>query len=93
LSSACRSNCRPSDGPGFALGEESRVFEPIYRGRGQAQSNSTSGADHDRTSPQGVGLGLSLVRRIAEAHGGRAYATNRKGGGALVVMELPSASG
>jgi signal transduction histidine kinase len=66
------------DGPGFLPGEESRIFEPFYRrpnGKAEAQS---------------LGLGLALVQRIAEAHGGRAYARNRDGGGALVGVELPA---
>lgn len=63
-------------GPGFASGEEARAFESFYRG--------------DRTSEKpGLGLGLSLVKRIAEAHGGLAYARNREGSGAVVGIELP----
>jgi signal transduction histidine kinase len=61
-------------GEGFAEGEEARVFEPFYR-RGENGS---------------LGLGLSLVKRIAEAHGGRAYAANRDEGGARVGVELPA---
>ena len=38
----------------------------------------------------GAGLGLSIVRVIAEAHGGRACAANRDGGGADVWLSLPS---
>ncbi len=65
-------------GPGFASGEELKAFESFYQG--------------DRTSEKsGLGLGLSLVRRIAEAHSGRAYARNREGGGAVVGIELPRA--
>ncbi len=60
-------------GPGFAPDELERLFLPF-----QQTSTSTQ-----------VGLGLSLVRRIAEAHGGRAYAENRPDGGALVAIELP----
>jgi two-component system, OmpR family, sensor kinase len=37
----------------------------------------------------GAGLGLSIVRVIAEAHGGRAYAANREEGGADVWVTLP----
>jgi signal transduction histidine kinase len=60
-------------GDGFADGDEAKVFEPFYR-RGENGS---------------LGLGLSLVKRIAEAHGGRAYAENRGEGGARVGVELP----
>jgi two-component system, OmpR family, sensor kinase len=61
-------------GDGFGVGEEARIFEPFYR-RGENGS---------------LGLGLALVKRIAEAHGGRAYAENREGGGARVGVELPA---
>ncbi len=62
------------DGPGFAQGEELQVFQPFYRGKNGGEAS--------------VGLGLALVKRIAEAHGGRAYAQNREGGGARVGIEL-----
>jgi two-component system OmpR family sensor kinase len=64
-------------GEGFVAGEEARVFEPFYR----------------RSEQGSLGLGLSLVKRIAEAHGGRAYAANRQGGGARVGVELPAPAG
>jgi two-component system OmpR family sensor kinase len=41
----------------------------------------------------GVGLGLSIVRAIAEAHGGRADAENRATGGAHVWLTLPRTGG
>ncbi|MBM4361196.1 MAG: HAMP domain-containing histidine kinase [Deltaproteobacteria bacterium] len=63
-------------GPGFAPEHAARAFEPFERG-------GTS------LHPSSLGLGLSLVRRIAEAHGGRAFAEAREGGGARVVLELP----
>jgi heavy metal sensor kinase len=40
----------------------------------------------------GAGLGLSIVRVIAEAHGGAARAANRDGGGADVWVALPANS-
>ena len=61
-------------GSGFEPGEEARVFDPFYSGRGEGGS---------------LGLGLSLVKRIAEAHGGRVYAKNREPQGACVGIELP----
>ncbi len=62
-------------GEGFVAGEEGRIFEPFYR----------------RSEQGSLGLGLALVKRIAEAHGGRAYASNREDGGASVGVELPVA--
>ncbi|MBL8679574.1 MAG: HAMP domain-containing histidine kinase [Myxococcales bacterium] len=68
------------DGDGFAPGEEERVFEPFFRGNRDGEQEA-----------RGVGLGLALVRRIAEAHGGKAWAENRAAGGARVVMVFPVA--
>lgn len=57
-------------GPGFADGEQERVFESFVQGRAREGGS--------------LGLGLSLVLRIARAHGGRAWARNRAQGGACV---------
>lgn len=65
-------------GPGFADGEEEAVFQPFVSGRASA---------HD-----GTGLGLALVRRIARAHDGRAWASNAPPGGARVTLRLPRTS-
>jgi two-component system, OmpR family, sensor kinase len=64
-------------GPGIPPGEETRLFQPFRRG-----SRSSDGEE------AGLGLGLALVRRIAEAHGGRAFAENRPGGGARVGFSV-----
>ena len=64
-------------GPGFSKDDLTRAFEPFRRG-----PTKSDGA-------VSLGLGLSLVARIARAHGGRAYAENQPGGGATVVIELP----
>ncbi len=66
-------------GPGFAAGEEARVFDRFYRGNGDAGHHGS------------LGLGLALVRRIAVAHGGQAEAGNRPEGGARLTLELPVA--
>jgi len=41
------------------------------------------------TKPQGLGLGLSLSRSIVFAHGGRLWAENRAGGGAVFHCTIP----
>jgi signal transduction histidine kinase len=69
-------------GPGFSDELLAKAFEPFVKG------------DAARTPGSGYGLGLALVRRIAEAHGGRSFARNARpedGGGAEVAVELPLA--
>ena len=39
--------------------------------------------------PSATGLGLTICRGIVEAHGGRMWAENRPGGGAVVRFTLP----
>jgi len=42
-----------------------------------------------RRDRSGTGVGLALVRRIVEAHGGRAWVEDRPGGGSRFRVELP----
>jgi two-component system sensor histidine kinase KdpD len=60
-------------GPGLKLDELERVFDKFY---------------HSPSSP-GSGLGLAICRAIIQAHGGRIWAENRKGGGAIFQFTLP----
>ena len=62
-------------GPGITSGEESRIFDKFYRGKIAREG--------------GVGLGLTICRGIVEAHGGRIWAENRPGGGALFRFTIP----
>ncbi|HVM11968.1 MAG TPA: ATP-binding protein [Actinomycetota bacterium] len=64
------------DGPGIPEDELPRVFDR-YR---QAT---------ERTERGSVGLGLYIVRNLAEAHGGRAWAENAPGKGARITFTLP----
>jgi signal transduction histidine kinase len=64
-------------GPGVPEALRERIFEPFYRLPGHAE---TAG---------GVGLGLSLVKQIAERHGGRVRCEPRDGGGSCFVLTLP----
>ncbi len=70
--------CVEDSGPGFAAGESAEAFQPFRRGITAKQGEQT-----------GLGLGLALVRRIAEAHGGQAFAENRSDGGARVGFRVP----
>jgi signal transduction histidine kinase len=63
-------------GPGFDSAMLSQAFEPFRRG------------DSANRSASSLGLGLSLVQRIAAAHGGRAWAENGADGGAVVGFEV-----
>ena len=77
------------DGPGFAPGDEVRVFDPFVQ-RPSAFDSSRDGSIAPGPEDRGaLGLGLSLVKRIAEAHGGAVDASNRAQGGARVAIEFP----
>jgi signal transduction histidine kinase len=43
------------------------------------------------TKDHGIGLGLSIVRTIVETYGGKIWAENRAGGGAVLRFTLPLA--
>ena len=66
-------------GPGVPEAFRERIFEPFFRLPGHAEREG------------GVGLGLSLVRQIAERHGGRVHVEPRDGGGSRFVLSLPRA--
>ncbi len=42
------------------------------------------------TGAGGTGLGLAICRQIVQHHGGRIRATNRLGGGARLIVDLPT---
>jgi signal transduction histidine kinase len=63
-------------GPGVPAGLRERIFEPFYRLPGHAEKSG------------GVGLGLSLVKQIAERHGGSVRCESREGGGSCFVLAL-----
>ena len=66
------------EGPGILPDDRERIFERFYRGR----------SGHRRSD--GAGLGLSIVRAIAEAHGGRVEVESEPGSGAMFVIVAPA---
>jgi len=65
-------------GPGIPADERERIFDRFHRA-----------ADGRRRS-DGAGLGLSIVRAIAQAHGGRVELDTRPGAGATFTLIVPT---
>ncbi|HVV28324.1 MAG TPA: ATP-binding protein [Rhizomicrobium sp.] len=70
------------EGPGIPENDHQRVFEPFVRL--ESSRNEETG---------GTGLGLTLVKAIAEGHGGVVLLENRPEGGLRVCMHLPKMAG
>jgi signal transduction histidine kinase len=67
-------------GRGIDPADLPHIFEAFYRGRRAVDEQI-----------HGNGLGLSLVKRIAEAHGGRVTVKSSPGEGTAFTIHLPSA--
>jgi len=65
-------------GPGVPEAMRERIFEAFFRLPGHAEQAG------------GVGLGLSLVKQIAQRHGGQVRCEAREGGGSVFVFSVPS---
>jgi signal transduction histidine kinase len=68
-------------GPGIPEEDQRRVFEPFVRL--ESSRNLETG---------GTGLGLTLVKAIAEGHGGDVVLENRSNGGLRARIRLPRAT-
>lgn len=68
-------------GPGIPSDEHERIFDKFYR----------VGSELRRETP-GVGLGLSIVKHLAEAHGGRVKVCSHVGKGSRFTVEFPTPS-
>jgi signal transduction histidine kinase len=66
-------------GIGIPADELERIFQPFYQVE-----------DHLRRRHEGMGLGLAIVRGVAQAHKGRAWAESTgEGQGATFTVALP----
>ncbi|HMB42354.1 MAG TPA: HAMP domain-containing sensor histidine kinase, partial [Luteimonas sp.] len=66
------------NGPGIPATESENIFEPFFRLPGASEQAG------------GVGLGLSLVRQIAQAHGGTVQYLSREYAGSCFRVCLPA---
>jgi signal transduction histidine kinase len=66
------------DGPGISAERLAELFGPL--------------PSEDEQPERGQGLGVYLLRRVAAAHGGRAWANSLEGKGTTFYLELPAAS-
>jgi signal transduction histidine kinase len=69
------------DGPGIAVADVERIFEPFYRVRS------------DASAPAGSGLGLAIASELARRNGGRLSVASRPGTGSRFRLELPRTKG
>ncbi|MGV3724279.1 MAG: ATP-binding protein [Actinomycetota bacterium] len=69
------------NGPGIPTADIPRVFERFYR-VDKARSREVGGS----------GLGLSIVRRLAELQGGRAWVESQPGTGSTFYLAFPAAA-
>lgn len=67
-------------GTGIPAGDHERIFERFGKGSKSAAS-------------EGSGLGLSIVKAIAEAHGGSVLLESEEGKGSRFVLRIPSGGG
>jgi PAS domain S-box-containing protein len=67
------------NGAGIPAEEQARVFEIFHTGVRRPGAR------------RGTGIGLAIVKKIAEAHGGRAWVESEPGGGASFCVVLPGA--
>ena len=70
------------EGPGIPEADRGRVFEPFVRL--ESSRNADTG---------GSGLGLTLVKGIAEGHGGSITLEDRAQGGLRARLRLPRGKG
>lgn len=68
-------------GIGISAADKKKIFEPFFRAKDVVDAQI-----------HGNGLGLSLVKEIAEAHGGRISVDSELGKGARFVISLPLGS-
>ena len=81
------------EGPGIAPEDQSLVFQRFWQRRADPEPGAPApGPGPSRPDPERSGLGLTIVRQIAESHGGSVELTSAPGEGSTFVIRLPAAS-
>jgi two-component system, OmpR family, sensor histidine kinase BaeS len=65
-------------GPGIALNEQEKIFQPFIRG------------SQGRRIVEGMGLGLNIAREIILAHGGEIKLESTPGVGSRFILQVPA---
>lgn len=78
------------EGPGIASSDQQLVFQRFWQRRPAPELSSAESAP-PRPDPERSGLGLTIVRQIAESHGGSVELTSAPGEGSTFVIRLPAA--
>jgi len=68
-------------GPGIALSEQERLFEPGYQ------------VAHHAEAVAGLGIGLALCKLLVELHGGKIWVKSQPGKGSSFFFTLPAEAG
>lgn len=71
------------EGPGIDPADQPKVFQRFWRGEGREKRGEHDG-DRSRS-----GLGLTIVRQLAEAHGGRVELESAPGSGSVFTVIIP----
>ena len=71
-------------GPGISPKDSLRIFSPFARGESKAHVRAGASAE--------LGLGLTMVKRIAQGHGGSIRLEGHEGGGTIATLKVPLAA-
>jgi signal transduction histidine kinase len=78
------------EGPGIDAADQERVFQRFWKGGAQGPGSASGGAR--ARGEVRSGLGLTIVRQVAQAHGGEVKLVSAPGRGSAFAIWLPAAT-